>query len=163
MSRIGNRKIEVPSSVTVTNENGIVTVKGPKGELSLELNSNIAITQNENVLEVTDMPELVDLIVTERLDAHLPGQELNVRFAGDEDSYTGAGEGDFAGRLIESCNLKGYKVGGAEISDKHANFIINKNNATGKDIHDLITYIHDEVYKKTNVDLQIEQEYIDWE
>ncbi len=72
-------------------------------------------------------------------------------------------EGDFAGRLIESCNLKGYKVGGAEISEKHANFVVNKNNATGKDIHDLITYIHDEVLKKTNVDLQIEQEYIDWE
>ena len=72
-------------------------------------------------------------------------------------------EGDFAGRLIESCNLKGYKMGGAEISEKHANFVINKNNATGKDIHDLITYIHDEVLNKTNVDLKIEQEYIDWE
>jgi len=72
-------------------------------------------------------------------------------------------EGDFAGRLIESCNLKGYKIGGAEVSEKHANFIINKDNATGKDIHDLIKYIHDEVYNKTNVDLIIEQEYIDWE
>ena len=72
-------------------------------------------------------------------------------------------EGDFAGRLIESCNLKGHKLGGAEVSEKHANFVINKDNATGKDIHDLIEYIHDEVYKKTKVDLQIEQEYIDWE
>lgn len=72
-------------------------------------------------------------------------------------------EGDFAGRLIESCNLKGYRIGGAEVSEKHANFVINKDNATGKDIHDLIEYIHDEVYRKTNVDLQIEQEYIDWE
>ena len=72
-------------------------------------------------------------------------------------------EGDFAGRLIESCNLKGHKIGGAEVSDKHANFVVNKDNATGKDIHDLIEYIHDEVLKKTKVDLQIEQEYIDWE
>ena len=72
-------------------------------------------------------------------------------------------EGDFAGRLIESCNLKGHKLGGAEVSEKHANFVINKDNATGKDIHDLIEYIHDEVYKKTKVDLHIEQEFIDWE
>ena len=58
MSRIGNRKIEVPSSVTVTNENGVVTVKGPKGELSLELDKNIAVAQKENVLEVTRSNEL---------------------------------------------------------------------------------------------------------
>ena len=58
MSRIGNRKIEVPSSVTVTIENGVVTVKGSKGELSLELNENIAVAQKENVLEVTRSNEL---------------------------------------------------------------------------------------------------------
>ena len=58
MSRIGNRKIEVPSSVTITTENGVVTVKGPKGELSLKLNDNIAVTQNENTLEVTRSNEL---------------------------------------------------------------------------------------------------------
>ncbi len=72
-------------------------------------------------------------------------------------------EGDFAGRLIESCNLKGYSIGGAEVSEKHANFVINKNGATGKDIHDLVLYIHDNVLEKTNVDLVMEQEFIDWE
>ncbi len=72
-------------------------------------------------------------------------------------------EGDFAGRLIESCNLKGYKIGGAEVSEKHANFVINKENATGKDVHDLIMYIHDTVKNTTDVDLKIEQEFIDWE
>ena len=72
-------------------------------------------------------------------------------------------EGDFAGRLIESCNLKGYKIGGAEVSEKHANFIINKGNATSKDIYQLINYVHKEVLEKTNVDLIIEQEFIDWE
>ena len=58
MSRIGNRKIEVPSSVTVTVENSVVTVKGPKGELSLNLDKNIAVAQNENILEVTRSNEL---------------------------------------------------------------------------------------------------------
>ena len=72
-------------------------------------------------------------------------------------------EGDFAGRLIESCDLKGYSIGGAEVSEKHANFVINKNKATGKDVHDLVLYIHDNVLAKTNVDLQMEQEFIDWE
>lgn len=72
-------------------------------------------------------------------------------------------EGDFAGRLIESCNLKGYKIGGAEVSDKHANFIINANNATSEDVYKLINYVHDIVKEKTTVDLIIEQEFIDWE
>ena len=72
-------------------------------------------------------------------------------------------EGDFAGRLIESCNLKGYRIGGAQVSEKHANFIINSNNATGEDIYKLIKYVHDTVLEKTKVDLVIEQEFIDWE
>ena len=53
MSRIGNRKIVVPAGVTITNENNIVTVKGPKGELSLELVKGIEIHQEENTLTVT--------------------------------------------------------------------------------------------------------------
>ena len=72
-------------------------------------------------------------------------------------------EGDFAGRLIESCELKGKKIGGAEVSERHANFIINADNASGKDVHDLIMYVHDTVLEKTKVDLIIEQEFVDWE
>lgn len=53
MSRIGNRKIVVPEGVAVTNENNIVTVKGPKGELSLELVKGILVEQNENIITVT--------------------------------------------------------------------------------------------------------------
>lgn len=72
-------------------------------------------------------------------------------------------EGDFAGRLIESCNLKGTQIGDAEVSTKHANFIINKGNATSQDVYDLIKYVHDTVLEKTKVDLIIEQEFIGWE
>ncbi len=53
MSRIGNRKILVPTGVTVTVENDLVTVKGPKGELSLELKNGIKVEQEENTLTVT--------------------------------------------------------------------------------------------------------------
>lgn len=52
MSRIGNRKIVVPQGVTVTNENNTVTVKGPKGELSLDLVKDITVELNENELIV---------------------------------------------------------------------------------------------------------------
>ena len=63
-------------------------------------------------------------------------------------------EGDYAGRLIEECELKGYRLGGAEVSTKHANFIVNKENATGKDVHDLILYVHDTVKEKTGVEIK---------
>ena len=72
-------------------------------------------------------------------------------------------ENDFAGRLIEECGLKGYKIGGAEVSKKHANFIINSSNATATDVKKLIDYVHDTVKEKTNVDLKIEQEFVNWE
>ena len=72
-------------------------------------------------------------------------------------------EGDYAGRLIESCGLKGKAIGGAEVSTKHANFIINKNNATSEDVYKLVNLVHDEVLKITKVDLVIEQEFVDWD
>ncbi len=53
MSRIGNRKIVIPAGVTVTNENNKVTVKGPKGELSLDLVKNITVEINENEISVS--------------------------------------------------------------------------------------------------------------
>jgi UDP-N-acetylmuramate dehydrogenase len=72
-------------------------------------------------------------------------------------------DNDFAGRLIEICGLKGYSFGGAEVSKKHANFIINKGHATGKDVHDLILYVRDKVKEDTGVELKVEQEFINWE
>ena len=53
MSRIGNRILTVPENVTVTNENGCITVKGPKGELSLTLNLNIEVKVEDNKVKVT--------------------------------------------------------------------------------------------------------------
>ncbi|MDC9728644.1 MAG: UDP-N-acetylmuramate dehydrogenase [Methyloprofundus sp.] len=65
-------------------------------------------------------------------------------------------ENDYAARLIESSELKGYKIGGAEVSTKHANFIVNTESATAADIEQLITYVQNEVYKKQNVLLKTE-------
>lgn len=64
--------------------------------------------------------------------------------------------GDHAARLIEACGLKGYTIGGAEISPKHANFIINKGNATAADIAALIQHIQDVVYQQKQLKLNPE-------
>lgn len=72
-------------------------------------------------------------------------------------SYPSAGstfkrpEGHFAGALIENANLKGFKIGGAEVSEKHAGFIINKNNATSTDIINLIKKVRETVHEKSGV------------
>lgn len=70
--------------------------------------------------------------------------------------------GDYAGRLIEEAGLKGKIIGGAMISPKHANFIVNIGNATSNDVKSLIKLIKVEVKKKFNIDLILEQEIIDW-
>lgn len=65
-------------------------------------------------------------------------------------------EGDSAGRLIDSCGLKGYKIGGAIVSEKHANFIVNENNATSSDILNLIEYVSTKVLNETGEKLELE-------
>lgn len=63
---------------------------------------------------------------------------------------------DHAARLIEATGLKGYSIGGAEVSKKHSNFIINTGNATAKDIERLIEYVRNKVEEKQGVLLQTE-------
>ena len=69
-------------------------------------------------------------------------------------------EGFFAGKLIEDSGLKGYKIGGAEVSTLHAGFIVNAGNATSKDILDLIKYIQETVQKNYGVLLETEVKII---
>lgn len=65
--------------------------------------------------------------------------------------------GDYAaGYLIDQIGLKGFRIGGAEISEKHANFIVNKNNASAEDITALIEYIKEQVYKSYKLVLETE-------
>ena len=70
-------------------------------------------------------------------------------------------EGYFAGALIEECGLKGYSVGGAQVSEKHAGFVINKGSATAKDVLDLIKYIQDKVFSEKGVMLEPEVRLIE--
>ncbi len=70
-------------------------------------------------------------------------------------------EGNYAGALIEKCGLKGASVGGAQVSPKHAGFIVNTGNATASDVKALIKKIQTTVKKETGYDLQREIIYLD--
>lgn len=65
-------------------------------------------------------------------------------------------DNDYAARLIEASGLKGYRIGGAAVSDKHANFILNDHNATANDIESLIKHVQTTVLEKQGIKLQTE-------
>ena len=64
--------------------------------------------------------------------------------------------GNFAGKLIEDCGLKGLRVGDAEVSEKHAGFIVNRGNATAADVRRLVEIIREVVARETGVTLECE-------
>lgn len=68
--------------------------------------------------------------------------------------------GYFAGKLIDDSGLRGFSHGGAKISDKHCGFVINYNNATSKDVKELIATVQKVVHDKFKVELQREVKYI---
>ena len=70
------------------------------------------------------------------------------------------GDGFITAMLIDECGLKGYSIGGAEVSEKHAGFIINKNNATTSDILKLIDYVQNKVLDEKNKKIELEIEII---
>ena len=80
-------------------------------------------------------------------------QPLNMPSAG---SVFKRGEGFITAKLIDECGLKGYSIGDAEVSTKHAGFIVNKKNATAQDILELMKYIQEKVKEKFNVDIEPE-------
>ena len=65
-------------------------------------------------------------------------------------------EGYFAGQLIDEAGLRGYQCGGAQISVKHAGFVINTGNATAEDVVNVITHAQEEVLKRNNIKLETE-------
>lgn len=68
--------------------------------------------------------------------------------------------GFFAGTMIDQAGLKGYSIGGAQVSTKHAGFIVNKGNATAQNVLDLIAHIQKTVYNKFDVHLESEVRFI---
>lgn len=104
--------------------------------------------------------EAIEEIMKSRLQRRKEAQPLEYPSAG---SVFRNPPGMFSGELIENCGLKGKKIGGAQVSEKHANFIINTGNATANDVKELIDYVKKEVEKKYHVSLTTEQEFVNWE
>ena len=71
-------------------------------------------------------------------------------------------EGTNAYLLIDKAGLRGYQIGGAKVSDKHCNFIINFNNAKSNDIKNLIDYVIKIVNQTSGISLQPEVEFFNW-
>jgi UDP-N-acetylmuramate dehydrogenase len=65
-------------------------------------------------------------------------------------------DGYFAGKLIQDCGLRGYRVGGAQVSEKHCGFVVNTGGASAQDIYRLTEYISEEVYHRFGVKLERE-------
>lgn len=154
----------VVQSVTVlTDELKIITLSNP--EMEFHYRSSILQRKAYICLEVVirlqkgDKKEL-ERVVKDRKERRLLSQPLEYPCAG---SVFRNPEGAFAGKLIEDLGLKGLTKGGAEVSRKHANFIINKKEASAKDIHDLILFVQDAVKEHYKIELKIEQEFVNWE
>jgi len=68
--------------------------------------------------------------------------------------------GNYAGTLIESCGLKGFKIGGAMVSEKHANFIVNTGDAKAEDVRGVIRHVQKTVYERTSIQLEPEVMFV---
>jgi UDP-N-acetylmuramate dehydrogenase len=149
------------SSATVLTLNGeIKTIK--KEEMALGYRTSCFKTESTIILSADfvlnpankkEIKAAMDDYMTRRRDK----QPLEYPSAG---STFKRPEGHFAGALIENSGLKGFGVGGAEVSVKHAGFLINKNNATCRDVLDLISSVQKKVYERFEVELEPEVIFI---
>lgn len=152
-------------SITVLDEN-LEMKEIPASELAmgyrtsaLKGNKDIIVLVAKFALANGNRKESLELI-EDRKQRRLATQPLEYPSAG---SVFRNPEDVPAGKLIEDCGLKGTKIGGAMVSEKHANFIINTGDATGEDIKALMNLVHDTVLKQKGYDLHPEQEFMEWE
>ena len=140
-----------------------MNMKGEIFELSneeqkFEYRSSVFNTKEYIILEAKlklkkGKKEDIELQMNEYLNQRKEKQPLEYPSAG---STFKRQEGIITAKLIDECGLKGYKIGGAMVSEKHAGFIVNTGDATAKDVLELIKYVKDEVYKKYGVKIEEE-------
>ena len=133
-----------------------------KEEQELKYRSSIFKNKKYIIIETTfnlqrGKPEEIERRMNEFSIQRKEKQPLEYPSAG---STFKRGDGFITAKLIDECGLKGYTIGGAQISEKHAGFIINKGNATSKDILDLIDYTKKKVFEKFGVQIEEEVEII---
>lgn len=151
-------------SVTYLDDNYNIKTLNNK-DLEFEYRNSIFKKERKQIILSTtlllekDDPKKIIEVVESRKKRRIESQPLDYPSAG---SVFRNPEGNYAGKLIEDLGLKGYTIGGAKVSEKHANFIINAGNATGEDIKELIEYIQSKVKENYNIDLILEQELVNF-
>lgn len=160
----GSNMSSIVKNITVLNEN-LEIEEIPIQNINFSYRYSI-LQDNKNLICIGTTIELeygkkeeIDNKIKENLTKRKNTQPLEYPSAG---SVFRNPEGNYAGKLIEELKLKGLSIGGAEISTKHANFIINKNNATSDDILKLIKLVQSKVKQKYNIELKLEQQLINW-
>jgi len=151
----GGETWERVESVRTVDRNGEIHQRAP-AEYSVSYRS-VTGPANEWFLEGTFRfdPEVVPSMETLKamLERRKTTQPLGLPSCG---SVFRNPPGDFSARLIEASGLKGHRIGGAEVSTKHANFIINRDNASATDIEELIEHVRQTVLEEHGVALQHE-------
>ena len=147
----GGCMADVLESVTVLR--GDKAVELPATELALGYRHSRLMETGEPVVAATFRlqegdPSAIDARMTELLTARREKQPLEYPSAG---SFFKRPEGYFAGALVDQCGLKGYAVGDAEVSAKHAGFIINKGHATCAQMQQLAQHVRRVVLRETGV------------
>ena len=155
---------EIIEDVTFLDENyNIKTL--PKKDLdfsyrhSIFMNKKYVILSTNIKLNKGNKDEITELM-NNRRQRRIETQPLEYPSAGSV--FRNHSDTIFSGKLIEDLGLKGYSIGGAKVSEKHANFIVNYNNATAEDIKALIDFIIEKVKEKYNIELKVEQELINF-
>jgi len=154
---------EFCESVTLLNDSGVLVKPGV--EMEFDYRKSYAQLYNLLVLEAVfklspgGKEEEIRAKMTELNNRRRQTQPLDFPSAG---STFKRPPGFFAGKLIEDSNLKGFTIGGAQVSEKHAGFIINTGTATAQDIFDLITAIRQRVFDNFNVWMEPEVRLLGW-
>lgn len=157
----GGEMKDIVNEVTYLDYNGIVhTISNQECEFSYRyskfFNEKAIIIETKLNLQYGNKEEIENK-VKELLNQRKEKQPLEYPNAG---STFKRGENYITAKLIDECGLKGYSIGGAQVSEKHAGFIVNKNNATSTDILNLIEYVQKVVKEKTGDDIKLEVEVI---
>ena len=153
----GGEMKDVLETVTVLTEDGeILTFK--KEELELGYRTSIIAKKNYVVLEAVICLEkgekaAIKGYMDELREKRITKQPLEYPSAG---STFKRPEGYFAGKLIQDANLRGFQVGGAQVSEKHCGFVINKDNATAADVVELMRQVSEKVEAEFGVKLEPE-------
>ena len=157
----GGEMKDVLTEVTVMDEEGeIVTL--PADKLELGYRTSIIKTAGYIVLEAKlqlkeGNPEVIRETMKDLTIRRTTKQPLEYPSAG---STFKRPEGYFAGKLIQDAGLRGYQVGGAQVSEKHCGFVINAGGATARDVRTLMDNVRDIVYKKYGVTLEPEVKFL---